>query len=47
VAAIDCRWWENELVREGLGMIIATAALLTVAYSLWRTRQQSAAGQAG
>jgi len=32
-------WWENELVREGLGMIIATVALLVVAYSVWRARQ--------
>jgi hypothetical protein len=32
-------WWENELVREGLGMIIATTALIVVAYSLWRTRR--------
>ena len=33
-------WWENELVREGLGMILATIALLAVAYSLWRTRRE-------
>lgn len=41
-------WWENELVREGLGMIIALAALLVVAYSVWRTRHEPpAAGQMG
>jgi hypothetical protein len=33
-------WWDNELVREGLGMIIATVALLVVAYSVWRTRRE-------
>lgn len=32
-------WWENEVVREGMGMILATAALLVVAYRLWRTRE--------
>jgi hypothetical protein len=32
-------WWDNEVVREGLGLIIATAALLVVAYTLWRTRR--------
>jgi hypothetical protein len=34
-------WWENELVREGLGMIIATVALAVVAYSVWRARQSA------
>jgi Transmembrane family 220, helix len=29
---------DNELVREGLGLMIATVALLLVAYTLWRTR---------
>jgi hypothetical protein len=32
-------WWDNEVVREGLGLIIATVALLVVAYTLWRTRR--------
>jgi hypothetical protein len=43
-------WWQNEVVRggmspdyevvrEGLGLIIATVALLVVAYTLWRTRR--------
>jgi Transmembrane family 220, helix len=32
-------WWDNEVVREGLGLIIATVALLLVAYTLWRTRR--------
>jgi hypothetical protein len=41
-------WYENELVREGLGLIIATVALLVVAYTLWRTRQAPpTAGQPG
>jgi hypothetical protein len=41
-------WYENELVREGLGMVIATVALLVVAYTLWRTRQEPpATGRAG
>jgi Transmembrane family 220, helix len=41
-------WWDNEFVREGLGMIIATVALLVVAYTLWRTRREAPlASQAG
>jgi hypothetical protein len=32
-------WWDNEVVREGLGLIIAMVALLVVAYTLWRTRR--------
>jgi peptidoglycan/LPS O-acetylase OafA/YrhL len=41
-------WWDNEVVREGLGLIIATVALLAVAYTLWRTRREPRlAGQAG
>jgi Transmembrane family 220, helix len=43
-------WWQNEVVRggmspdyevvrEGLGLIIATVALLVVAYTLWRARR--------
>jgi hypothetical protein len=34
-------WWDNEFVREGLGLIIATVALLVVAYTLWRTRREA------
>jgi len=33
-------WHENELVREGLGLIIATAVLLVVAFTLWRIRHE-------
>jgi hypothetical protein len=41
-------WYENELVREGFGLIIATVALLVVAYSLWRIRHEGpVAGQRG
>jgi len=41
-------WWDNEFVREGLGLIIATVALLVVAYTLWRTRREAPlAGQRG
>ena len=41
-------WWDNEFVREGLGLIIATVALLVVAYTLRRTRREAPlAGQAG
>jgi hypothetical protein len=41
-------WWDNEVVREGLGLIIATVALLVVAYTLWRTRRAPhLAGQPG
>jgi hypothetical protein len=29
-------WWDNEEVREGLGLIITTVALLVVAFTLWR-----------
>jgi hypothetical protein len=32
-------WWDNEAVREGLGLIITTIALLIVAFTLWRTRR--------
>jgi hypothetical protein len=34
-------WWNNEFVREGLGLIIATVALLIVAYTLWRVRREA------
>ena len=41
-------WWDNEFVREGLGLIIATVALLVVAYTLWRARREPRlASQAG
>lgn len=41
-------WWDNELVREGLGLIIATVALLAVACTVWRVRRQPRlASQAG
>jgi hypothetical protein len=33
-------WWNNEEVREGLGLIITTVALLLVAFTLWRTRHR-------
>ena len=31
-------WYENEVVREGLGLIIATVAFLVVAFTLWHVR---------
>ncbi len=31
-------WHENEVVREGLGLIITTVGLLVIAYTLWRAR---------
>jgi hypothetical protein len=34
--------WDNELVREGLGMAIVFIALLLVAFSWWRARQRYA-----
>jgi hypothetical protein len=41
-------WWDNEFVREGLGLIMATVALLVVAYTLWRIRREAPlARQAG
>ena len=33
-------WWNDEEVREGLGLIITTGALLLVALTLWRTRHR-------
>ena len=33
-------WWDKEEVREGLGLIITTVALLLVAFTLWRTRHR-------
>jgi Transmembrane family 220, helix len=33
-------WWNNEEVREGLGLIITTVALLLVAFTLWRIRHR-------
>jgi Transmembrane family 220, helix len=29
-------WWDREEVREGLGLIITTVALLLMAFTLWR-----------
>jgi hypothetical protein len=37
-------WWDNEDVREGLGLIITTVALLLAAFTLWR--MQTSAGSA-
>jgi Transmembrane family 220, helix len=31
-------WWENEEVREGLGLMITASSLLVVAFALWRSR---------
>ncbi len=31
-------WWDNELVREGMGLMIVTLALLVVLVTWWRTR---------
>ena len=33
-------WWNNEEVREGLGLIITTVALLLMAFTLWRTQRR-------
>lgn len=35
-------WYENEVVREGGGLIIATVVLLVVAFTLWRSRDYPA-----
>jgi hypothetical protein len=41
-------WWDNEVVREGIGLIMCTAALLVVAWTVWRTRREPRlAGQPG
>jgi hypothetical protein len=29
-------WWDNEEVREGLGLITVTVSMLIVAYGVWR-----------
>jgi hypothetical protein len=34
-------WWDNEVVREGIGLIMSTVALLVVAYTLWRARREA------
>jgi Transmembrane family 220, helix len=33
-------WWDQEEVREGLGLIITTVALLLMAFTLWRTQRR-------
>ena len=38
-------WWDNELVREGLGMIIVAVALLVVVYTIWRIRRPPSLAQ--
>jgi hypothetical protein len=37
-------WWDKEEVREGLGLIITTIALLIVAFTLWRRRSDQLEG---
>ena len=37
-------WWENELVREGLGLIIVLLALVSVGLTLWRLRRTRTVG---
>lgn len=38
-------WWDVEEVREDIGLMIVTGALLVVALSLWRRRRAPAAAQ--
>lgn len=39
-------WWENELVREGLGLIIVVVVLASVGLTLWQTRRSGVVGKA-
>jgi hypothetical protein len=39
-------WWDAEEVREGMGLMIVTTALLVVALTLWRSRRARAAAHA-
>lgn len=32
-------WWDNEMAREGMGMMIVTLVLLVVLLTAWRARQ--------
>jgi hypothetical protein len=38
-------WWDNELVREGLGLIIVVIVLLSVGLTLWQTRRTAGLGR--
>jgi hypothetical protein len=39
-------WWDVEEVREGMGLMIVTIALLVAALTLWRSRRGRAAAHA-
>lgn len=39
-------WWDMEEVREGMGLMMVTTALLIVALTLWRSRRPPAAARA-
>ena len=39
-------WWDVEEVREDVGLMIVTAALLVVALTLWRSRRVPVEGRA-
>lgn len=39
-------WWDNEVVREGMGLIIVTVSLAIAALTVWRRRRTSIAAAA-
>lgn len=39
-------WWDNEVVREGMGLIIVTVSLAIVAVTVWRRRRSGIAATA-
>lgn len=39
-------WWDNEVVREGMGLIIVTVSLAIAAITAWRRRRSGSAAPA-
>lgn len=38
-------WWDNEMVREGIGLIFVTLSLAAAAFVFWRMRRLPEAGR--